>query len=111
MGENGRAPTEDGDARRAEHAPRLTVLCQAALRDELRRGDWMCYGALLLASLLLAAWVVFRREIFALRAALWVRAPEGAEPSETYLRAERALWAALTAVLLALYAAALFRVA
>ena len=56
LAERARIPVED--AGQQEHAPRLIVLCQAALREELHQGDWGVFGIGALLTLLVMAWVL-----------------------------------------------------
>lgn len=67
----------DGEGR---PAPRLIVLCQAALREELHQGDWGVFGIGALLTLLVMAWVLLSEAVFQFRALLWARGTGGRSP-------------------------------
>ena len=108
LAENSRIPVED--AGQQKHAPRLLVLCQAALREELHQGDWAVFGLAALLTLLVMAWVLSSESVFQFRASLWSRATEGVEPSQLYTSMERLSWMVVTVLLALLYWMALTRI-
>lgn len=99
MSESARASADSG----ADHAPRVVVLCQAALRDELHRGSWGMYGMVSLVGLLVLAWIWGEEEVFSLRTSLWTKNGENLAPSELYQTMEGLLWTAAAAMLAAAY--------
>lgn len=110
------APLAEGDripvetAGQQEHAPRLIVLCQAALREELHQGDWGVFGIGVLLTLLVMAWVLCSEAVFQLRASLWARGTGDTEPSQLYTTAEGLSWVVVTVLLALLYWMALTRI-
>ena len=98
------------DAGQQEHAPRLIVLCQAALREELHQGDWGVFGIGALLTLLVMAWVLLSEAVFQFRASLWARGTGGAEPSQLYTTVEGLSWMVVTVLLALLYWMALTRI-
>ena len=97
----------DGEGRLA---PRLIVLCQAALREELHQGDWGVFGIGALLPLLVMAWVLFSEAVFQLRVSLWARGAGNAEPSQLYTAVEGLSWMVVTVLLALLYWMALTRI-
>ena len=108
LAERARIPVED--AGQQEHAPRLIVLCQAALREELHQGDWGVFGIGALLTLLVMAWVLLSEAVFQFRASLWARGTGGAEPSQLYTTVEGLSWMVVTVLLALLYWMALTRI-
>lgn len=108
LAERARIPVED--AGQQEHAPRLIVLCQAALREELHQGDWGVFGIGALLTPLVMAWVLLSEAVFQFRASLWARGTGGAEPSQLYTTVERLSWMVVTVLLALLYWMALTRI-